>query len=101
MSRLPTTDMTRDSDEHMCSILAMDLSLLLVTAHDIAAATRKDRILAIAYRDYYVMHTGLDYQQIPYFPTIGDKSNSVSKMVMGPADYHTKHTTSKVVKEIA
>ena len=47
MSRLPTIGATRDNAEHMCSILAMDLSSLPVTAHDIAAATKKDRTLAL------------------------------------------------------
>ena len=47
MSRLPTTGATRDNAEHMCSILAMDLSSLPVTAHDIAAAAKKDRTLAL------------------------------------------------------
>ena len=46
MSRLPLPSGQRDAAEHMCSIHAMDLDSLPVTAKEIARATLKDTLLA-------------------------------------------------------
>ena len=44
MSRLPLPSGQHDAAEHMCSIHAMDLDSLPVTAKEIARATLKDTL---------------------------------------------------------
>ena len=69
LSRLPAASTTRDSTKKMSMIQEMDMSMLPVSAEDIARAMKRDSTLAVALQQVHLGHWPVQPSDdlVPYY----------------------------------